>query len=254
MRDFIRKKLHEGLVTEKLTNVDDDVNLIYDTYFKDDIDEIQKTGIAKKNMFQIAETDTSILKTSESIEADNLNRCTILINRYSTNHYNPKRKRINLAINKQALEVLMDSDGSIEKTLEWLPDDQKKSFKKEFTEEKIKSSIHHELAHWIDDTMHNKHIEKKIDKANEFGKHDPTGSSVLTSKFEIQGQIHNIKQLHNKYKDNWDQITFKEMIEMLPSLIKIYKKLDYDLRKQWTKDIKVRMHREGLLGKNMVNT
>jgi len=253
MKQFIKQKLYERLVTEKLTDIDDDVDLIYNMYFKNDIEEIQNTGVARTTMFKSDKTNTSILKSKECVEADYKNRCEILIN-HGINYYNPFKKIISISINKNALNVIFNNNGNLIDAINYLPDEQKKMFKTEFTEEKIKGSIHHELTHWIDDTMHNEHIKNKISKANEFGNYNPDSDSMITSKIEIQGQIHNIKQLYNKYKDIWDKLTFKEMIELSSSLTSIYNKLDYDMKKQWLRDIKIRMDREGLLGKNMANT
>ena len=70
---------------------------------------------------------------------------------------------------------------------------------------------------------------------------------------EIQGQIHNIKQTYEHNKDIWDEISFYKLMNMVPSLNVVFSELKYQpkLRKQWVRDIKTRMSREGLLGKNM---
>jgi hypothetical protein len=70
---------------------------------------------------------------------------------------------------------------------------------------------------------------------------------------EIQAQIHNIKQLHNKYSDQWDTLSFEDMLHMSPSLTSTYRSLPYGLKIKWVKNIKMRMFREGLLGKRMFN-
>jgi hypothetical protein len=69
---------------------------------------------------------------------------------------------------------------------------------------------------------------------------------------EIQGQIHNVKQLHNKYNDIWDTLTFSDLIKYSPTLRTISNELKGDIKTKWVRDLKTRMHREGLLGKNMV--
>jgi hypothetical protein len=70
---------------------------------------------------------------------------------------------------------------------------------------------------------------------------------------ERQAQIHNIKQLHNKYKDIWDTLTFNDMMELSNALKATMTSLPDALRKQWVKDTKMRMYREGLLGVKMIN-
>jgi regulator of replication initiation timing len=193
------------LIDETLANVDNDVNFLYDTYFKKDIDIIQKTGILTTDMFQKNETSTSVLKEDESKEADKINRCLITINLNNVNYYNPFDQIMNISINKNALDfVIFESFGDLKKAAIML-----KSNKiiTEFTEEKIKGSIHHELSHWIDDTMHNQHIKKRLKKARESGTKDKKNEPMNSSKIEIQAQIHNIKQLYNKYQNIWDTIS-----------------------------------------------
>ena len=128
---------------------------------------------------------------------------------------------------------------------------QKKIFKIEFTEEKIKGSIHHELTHWIDDVFHNRHIEKRINKQVELQTRDIGGIPVNATKMEIQGQIHNIKQLYNKYKNNWDVLTFDDILNISPTLNTVNNSLPSNFKERWIRDLKIRMNREGLLGKNM---
>ena len=62
--------LNENLITERLTDVEEDVDFIYDKFFKEDIDEIQRTGIVTTDMFKIHETDSNILKSNQAREAN----------------------------------------------------------------------------------------------------------------------------------------------------------------------------------------
>jgi hypothetical protein len=65
--------------------------------------------------------------------------------------------------------------------------------------------------------------------------------------------MHNIKQIYNKYKEIWDGLTFYDLLTMNPSLNTTYHRLPKDIKTQWLKDLKKRMHRENLLGKRMIN-
>jgi hypothetical protein len=253
MRDYIKKLLNEGLLSEKLTMVDDDVDLIYDTYFKDDIEEINRTGIVTEKMFKYSLTDTSILKSEEAMRAHELNPCSIHINA-GKNGYAPLTKDIYVSVNFGAFEFVLDFKGDLSIAAEKLPSGtHKNNFSKEFTLEKIKGSIHHELAHWIDDTFNNQHIEKRIQKQMSAGTSDLKNIPVNMTKFEIQAQIHNVKQLHNKYNDIWDSLSFMDMIKLSPALNVVYNQLNPEQLKQWTRDLKTRMYRENLLGKKMAN-
>lgn len=250
MKNLIKKLLRENLLREKLTNIDSDVNLLYNLYFKHDVDEIERTDIVTRNMFKENQTTTDILKDEESIMANQLKPCTILVN-MSNNYYYPKKSIISVGVHEQALAYVLSKGGDLTKAIYSLSRNQKKIFRKEFSEEKIKGSIHHELTHWIDDVFHNRHIEKRTDKADELKTRDISGIPVNATKMEIQGQIHNVKQLYNKYKNNWDVLTFDDILNMSPTLNTVNNGLPSKFKERWIRDLKIRMNREGLLGKNM---
>lgn len=263
--------LNENLITERLTDVEEDVDFIYDKFFKEDIDEVQRTGIVTTDMFKIHETDSNILKSNQAREA-NLSTLkkfkkpvTIYINKKFShgfdNFYNYKDNIISIGISRGALEYALDDHrGDIQKAADGLPLKLKVTFKQQFTEEKIKGSIHHELAHWIDQTFNNDAVSRSVNRYNlmvhkkKRHKNAPEGSGtdINFEYMERQGQIHNIKQLYNKHKDRWDKLTFKEMLELSPALDTVYHTMgDKNLRDKWIRLIKQRMYREGLLGKNM---
>ena len=241
----------KNILTEKLHNVNDDVDLIYNKYFKNDIEKLKQTGIITKEMFKRYQTDTSILQNLKSIKTHELNPCEILIN-HGGNAYLPTKNIIKISINDNAVDyVIDDNDGDFKKALDNISDDLKKSLYNEFEEHKIKGSIHHELTHWIDDTLYGSHINKYIQKRNKNNKFDNT--NVNTLPFEINAQIHSINQIKNKNIDKWNELTFLDLIDLSPSLSTIYNQLSYDDRKKWLKKLKKRMHREGLLGNKMYN-
>lgn len=244
-------------LNEKLTNIDDDVNLIYDEYFREGVEEFEETKRMTRNLFIPGEGDTSMLKDPESVEANAINPCAIYINKM-VNHYDPNAKVVSVSANIQAIDFLIEAaDGYLSRAQAKLPYDQGDALAKEFTEERIKGSIHHELAHWIDDTMHNQHIKKYVDnniEKNAAGEALPYNKTTVNAiPMERQAQIHNIKQLHNKYKDIWDTLSFNDMIELSNTLKATMTSLPAELRKQWIKDTKMRMYREGLLGIKMIN-
>ena len=209
MKKLIKQILREGLISEKLISVDSDVDLLYNKYFKDDIDDIEITGIVKRDMFQRGYYNTTILRDPESVESNKTNACTIKVN-YGQNFYNPIEQTIGISINNSALNYVIDEfDGNLANAINDIHTAHgRRSLAKEFTEEKVKGSIHHELAHWVDDSQHNSNIKKRINNAMELNTRDVGGIPVNASKMEINGQIHNIKQLHNKLDYMWDSMTF----------------------------------------------
>jgi predicted GNAT family acetyltransferase len=254
------KNLNEGngsLLTEKLTDVDDDVNTIYEMYFRKGIEEIERTGMISAKTFEKTETDTSVLKNELCIKAHEMNPCTIWINK-GNNHYNPNKKLISVSVSVSAMDYIISQfDGDLKKAIRYQDPPQVITMKREFTEERIKGSIHHELVHWIDDTLNNRHIKKMVDKNVELhsaGEALPFDSVTVNAHYmEIQAQVHNIKQLHNKYADIWNTLSFEDMIHMSPSITQTYRSLPHGLKTQWIKKLKMRLFREGLLGKKMFN-
>ncbi len=252
MKSIIKKLLREGLLSEKLTNIDDDVNLLYVKYFEYDVLELERTGIITDTMFLQSETNTVILKSDDSIKSNKLNSCIIKLNTGS-NGYQPSTRTITIGVTSNAINFIKDeARGNIKLAINMLTDvNQKHLLSREFSEERIKGSIHHELAHWIDDTLNNRHINKRLDKAMELGTRDLGGIPVNATKMEIQAQIHNIKQIHNKYSDIWDSLSFDDMLKYSPPLSIVNRTLTGDTKIKWIRDLKTRMYREGLLGKRM---
>lgn len=247
--------VNEDLLTEKLANVDEDVNMLYNKYFKINIDEIERTGIITTNMFKELETSTETLKTEESIKGNEINPCRIIINGFNgRNFYKPMENLISLSINKELVNYCLNKfNGDFQKCAMTFEPEQYITFLKMFSEDKIKGTIHHELAHWLDDTLNNQHLTTRVKQHKKMNTRDLNNTPIEVTKMEIEGQIHNIKQLYNKYKNEWDNVTLTDVFQHIPSLTKILNKLQSkpEIRKQWLKDLVLRMNREGLLGKNM---
>ena len=258
LQENIRRILREELLNERLAEVDQDVDMIYDKFFKDDVEKLNKTSMISGDMF---ETKVGIISTADLVgdqarEAHKLNPCDIIINNENLggNYYSPNTNQIGVGINPNALNWVIENDGDLELAISSLDNTfQRKNLPKEFGETKIKGTIHHELAHWIDDTLHNKHIKKRIDKQTKLKTRDLGGIPVDMTNMEIQGQIHNIKQLYNKHKDEWDELSFFDMLNLSPSIGRVYNllRVNQDNLRKWVRAIKTRMYREGLLGRKM---
>jgi hypothetical protein len=247
----IKKILREGLITEALYNIDDDVDLIYDNFFAEDLDTLLKTRKLNNSMFYNTIISTSILSNPLCVKANEINPCKILIN-FDNNIYNPNTKTISITASKRALEFIKDNNNDFDKALDNLEWDDVKKIKSDLSEEKIKGSIHHELTHWLDDTFNNNRIKRAVDKF--IKKNKKVGRNNIpidADTLEIQAQIHNIHQLKRKYQDVWDNLTFNEMMNMSVTIRVVYNNLPLKYRNRWVRDLKTRMYREGLLGKNM---
>jgi hypothetical protein len=242
----------ETLLTEALHEIDSDVDFIYDKFFKEDIDEIKKTGIVRKNQFQPAEFHTSELKNPICIEANELNPCRIIINNFKySNSYDPINDVLYFSINDSAFNFVVDDGGNIDNAKNSLPYSTFKRLKQEFTEEKLKGNIHHELTHWIDDTFRKRSVKSWLQKRIKHNTNNLYGKDAYMHYIEINAMMHNIKQIHRIHKDIWDELNFSDLFILYPAFHGIYKRLPPDHKKEWTRKLKERMYREGLLGKNM---
>lgn len=252
-KNNIKEVLREDLITEAIFNIDDDVDLIYDTFFKDDLEQLLTTRKLSKGMFYPTITDTRLLSNPLSVEANEKNPCRIFINsRDNGNMYNPNTNVISITVSKSAIEFIRDNNNSLDEALDKLDDYYMDRFKSDLSEEKIKGSIHHELAHWLDDTFHNRKVKRAIDKFIAKGKKVGKNNIPIDSdKLEIQAQIHNIHQLKRKYSEIWDDLNFFEMMKKSITLRVVFDMLPLKDRVRWVRDLKTRMYREGLLGKKM---
>lgn len=238
------------VLSEKLTKVDTDVDFIYNKYFKKIMKHILDDKPVKASLFKKIETDTSILKDPICIEAHKKNPCKIIISGRS-NHYDPIRKIISICISPSAIDHL-ENCNNYSNALHRLDDEYVPLFKSDLSEYRIKGTINHELVHWIDDTFNKQHIEKFITKnMGDSIKQAQQFKHINAHHIERQAQIHNIEQLYKQYNDQWDQMTFDDMIQKLPSISSFLKQMPNDIKTQWKENIKKRMNREGLLGKKM---
>ena len=248
------------LLQEKiLYDIEDDVEFLY-SFFKDDIEEIERTGMLKENMFPKRIITTAQLTSDKAKKANKINPCNIHINDFvglftSYFFYKPKQDNndisiIGMRIHKNAFNLIIkDTKGDLN-----IASEHYSGIEKEFTSTKIKGSIRHELTHWIDDTFNNSNIKNILKNNGVMKKMKHKGyDNVNLLSFEIYAILQNIYQLKLDNSDIWDEITFDEMIYMINSLGSIKKntsKKDFDI---WKRKIKRKMYKEGILGKNMIN-
>jgi len=239
-------------LNESLINIQNDIDKIYDNYFRDGIEYIQNSDKIDLSKFKVGEISSADLTDELCKKAHKINPITIYINNDKNlynNHYNPLKKLINLRPNRNAIDYSLGFN-TISEATESLDYEQKETFIREFKESTIKGSIHHELVHWIDDSLNNKHIEKIIKKQLDNKKYIKDANY---RNFEIQSQIHNIIQLKKQNQDIWNYLSFAEMIKLSPSLSTVFKNMtNIDGRNKWLRQLKSRLYREGLLGKNMI--
>lgn len=260
-------------LNEKTFAIGKDVDLIYNLYLKEAINLYKKTTIIDfmhyitsskrgkaKGEYIFGETTTEILKSKQCQKAHKLNPCTIQVGVFGDgNFYSPVRKIISISLNVYALQLLLKCSNKEELKKSIIDPNQRKMFESEFTGTALKATIYHELSHWLNDTFHNYNISNKIHLAKI--KEDPSvlkksGYSNFTD-FEIDAQIHAIKQLKRKYNKTWDDLTWTDIMLLKPSFSVIKTQLKSSSKKvrdEYMKNMYKRLNREKLLGKNMKNS
>lgn len=264
-------ELFKGVfLTEALTNVDDAVDLIYDIYFRKTVDLIRDDKF-DPSLIRPVDVPAKVFENlvvnrlkgwSRFKEAWDLNPVYFTINAPSGNSYTPSTRRISLSLNRKALELLSpryNKTGSVHELSKILSQSDVKKWFNDISEAKVKASINHELAHYIDDTLNKNHITRKLGRLEHQGATNPkaykryTGGyeDVYLSDMEIEAQIHNVYQMKRAYPAKWNSLTFEEMAFLDPSLHATFERLKARNPKEfviWKKKMRVRMAREGLLG------
>jgi hypothetical protein len=258
-------KIHEIIKEENLTeatfDIDQQVDYIWDKFFKEKSEAIlggkQLPTLTPEYMFSEDLPSSEIMDKANEIFPVQIN----IHDGNKGNQYIPQYNLITIDFNRNALEFVKKY-GRLEYAAKDLEkhgrDSQAKSLMNEFGEARVKGSIHHELSHWLDDVFHNRHISNRLDKTRVL---EPTARKkvmnqgqpdVALTNFERDAQVHSIKQLKRKYEDEWDSLSFEDMVRKNPSLEYIYDSgMSAGWGSKWKKMIQRRLHRENLLGKNM---
>lgn len=255
-------KFKQYFLNEKTFNIEQDVKWIYDYYFKDKLEKIQK-GEYKFPIkdFEFGSFKSDKLKTKDCIMANKTNPVLIKCGIFTSgNFYQPLNHIIQLSFNAGAIAIFRQLDifkiSDAEKSL----GSQFNRWKHEFTEGKIKATIEHELSHWLNDSLHNMNITKTLKKAS-------MADSKLLKKiafrgkinigltdYEIDAQVHSLKSLKTTYKDFWNKLTLTDITELKPSFDTLFNSIHGLGKKEWDEYMKTlikRLNREKLLGKNM---
>jgi len=249
------------LLLEKTFALGQDVDMIYNKFFKTFIKKIRSNKWGGYKWNEPANKSKTIhsadLKSRDAKAAHDLNPIRIV--RGIDNSYTPSKSIIHLSIPQAALEFISGEKGfsnaisttKLNPSLPRLNDD--------VSEAKMKASIYHELAHWVDDSLHNFYITRTVQKAS----HDSDRareimnqghSSVNQTSFEINAQIHSLKQRKRSLSQSeWDNLKFDDIManfEPFNSMRKEFIKNPKEYT-NWRKAILKRMVREKLLGKKM---
>jgi len=254
-------------LTEKTFAIDKDVELLYDKSGIEDLFKAINRGdedyvysflnsrYDKSSGETIFFKSTSaILKNRNSKQAHKVNPVDIRIGSFFYgSYYDINKKVIQVSIHSSALDMIMKNRldfGAMKFQLGVMFD----RFKSEFSPASFKGTIAHELTHWIDDSLHNEFITKRVNKAKEKGEQIKGNlADVNHSNFEVNSQIHAMKSIRKGMKKKeFDKINWETFFKLKSSFVSNFKNFrtedDYD---KFVKAFVSRLHREKILPKGM---
>jgi hypothetical protein len=251
------------ILNESVFKLNTVVDFIYNTYFKELIDHVN-SGLEVWPLKKAKLYSNDLPKNKYINLANESNPLIIYINSGNGNVYYPNDGAMSLSVNENAYDFVR-TYGTLPTAVNVLKSTGKpekaKALINEFTPARIKGSIHHELNHWLDDTLRNQHLQKLMTKAGDADPHKRSNivrqgnPDVALTNYEREAQIHSIVQLKRQYGRQWNRLSFEEMIRLNPSLEHIYDNAkEGGWLDEWKQLLLRRMHREGLLGKAMTKS
>ena len=267
--DFIRK--FDLFLNEKTFNIGKDVDFIYNKGFKPYLDILFniKNPNAKIDFFKaidknnpndrellLATIDSSKLSTKKCKAAHEVNPITIKagIKDYGS-FYNPQKKLIWVSMNWHVVDMYRAYGIRAWERVR----DGRERFRNELKVSAIKGTIYHELSHWLSDSLYNQHIAKRLEiaqKTQDASIVSRFGSALFTD-FEIDAQVHAIKQIKRDYRKTFDSLTWMDIIKIKGTFHVIFKKLNTlkpEEQQIYFKLMSKRLARESLLSKGMTNS
>ena len=248
------------LVCEQTFKINKEVNMLFDTHlapllqrYKTAPDSVWlKTG-------EVSQTDSSVFTQGVLKDAHEVNPITIHFGvLQGGNHYNPKNKKIQVTLHTQAMDFLGPKGLENKEAVEQEP-----NVIFEFTPEKLKATIAHELTHWIEDSLFENKIKraldtlhKKVDNEKDFSQK----KKIITqfqrfSEHEIQAHINGLSAIRDNNPELYDSWSWKELQQNSPALKNVVdnsKELPDDERRVFMKQLLRRLSRENLLTKRMI--
>lgn len=252
------------LILEKTFDIQEDVDFIWDKGFKKLVNLYKKspekyiTLMRKYEGYVWKQIDSGKLESENARKAHKQNPIKININLSGSNNYDFERREINLSINHQAVEALGGRGFDNSEMVEEYP-----FILNEFSPEAIKSVISHEIAHWLDETLHDEAASKMASKYF-YGRKNSKDSPTIpkdtiafyhTGQHELVANVETIKTIKNITDEGkWESMNFEDILDLKPNLklhIRTARQLGPEGFREYLRRLYTRLNREGILGKNM---
>ena len=265
---------------EAIFHVDDAVDYIFEKAFGDffrGIEKFKKGGDISKVFVDLDITDFSMAEIKKNIKNEYVQRSMIIFPieieagiLTEGSRYVPTKNLITISFNTDLYRLLLmalSNNWTYDMMMQNIQSHRRPNAEAEFSGNKVRGSIAHELSHWIDDVSHKRHITKMIEKAQMFRDEQQDQASttktllrgkpdIYMTDYEINAVVHAISQLKREFDENkWNTMTFDDLLDSDPALNNTYMRIrdtltEKDL-KEWKRTVFSRLHRERLLGRNM---
>lgn len=193
------------------------------------------------------------LKSEDAMAANEINPVSIRAGVYRDgSFYIPGKNIIQISLNMSAIDALKHSSVQL-RGLRSTFGDQADFLQGELDASNVKGTIAHELSHWISDSLYNGHIGKRLASVRDNGNARGFFSGVNQEHFEIDAQIHAIREIARQAgEEKFNKMGWKDLMMAKSSLRSNFKIDGLPMsRKQYSKTMKTvlkRLNREGLLG------
>lgn len=259
-------------ITERTYDIHHEVDFIYNRFFKEFIDDFQAAINEPSEYIFPRLPDT--FGTIRGNELLNYTKNALMKKAYELNPlmgiytdsndgnvYRPSKgysdAYINLSLNKQAIGLFREYGGNI--NLLSIDKTQLRFLRNEVTEARVKGTINHEISHWLNDSLHGKHITKRINRSSGMGSEDSlrvmnkgkNRTHQFLTDYELDAQIQAIIEYRRKNPGAWKRLTLEDALSFMPFYFAISTTLNRNEMKEWKRYIYTRLAREDLLGKKM---
>jgi hypothetical protein len=211
------------------------------------IDEIISKYSKTPNL-PVKSFNSSVFKSKQAQIAHQSNPITVEVYLHNNrcNSYSPKESKIYIGLTDNLVNFL--------RTVAYTKNNQeyikhKNSLFNDINDVKLKSTIRHELTHWIDDSLHNKHISKLIVSPSFREKVNQGLANGIDVRYEMPHEItaivNQIAEIKRRIGDKkYNLLTWVDILEKVPGL----KIINDELGVSWRRVIFSRLARENLIG------
>ena len=248
------------LICEETFKINKEVNMLFDVHLAKLLHRYKSTpeSVWRGSSGEFSQTDSSIFTQGILKDAHSANPITLHFGIFDSNQYEPTNKKIQVGLHANAISFLGPEGLKNKEAIEQEPD-----VIFEFTPDRLKATIAHELTHWIEDSLFNKKMVRAIDSSrrkldkekDSFQKQKIITQFQKFSEHEIQAHINGLSAIRDNNPELYDSWSWKELQQNSPALKRVVnssKELPDDERRVFMKQLLRRLSRENLLTKQMI--